>query len=63
MPEPASASRSPSGLFTRRNLVLLLAGAVTIAAGYGVLVSGSASLAAVLLVLGYVVIFPLALLA
>lgn len=63
MPEPARAPDRASSLFARRNLVLLLAGAVTIAAGYGFLVAGSASLAAVLLVLGYVVIFPLALLA
>lgn len=63
MPESsANASSSPS-LFGRRNLLLLLAGLVTIAAGYGVLSGGSASLAAVLLVIGYVVIFPLALLA
>jgi hypothetical protein len=41
---------------------LLLAGFVTIAAGYAVLTGGSASLAAVLLVVGYVVLFPLALL-
>lgn len=34
---------------------------VTIVVGYLVLVNGSASLAAVLLVLGYVIIFPLAL--
>lgn len=49
-------------MFTRRNLLLLLAGLVTIGAGYGILSGGSASLAAVLLVLGYVIIFPLALL-
>lgn len=52
-----------TALFTRRNAALLLAGVVTIAAGYGLLVGGSASLAAVFLVVGYVVIFPLALLA
>jgi hypothetical protein len=52
-----------TGLFTRRNLLLLVAGLVTIAAGYGVLASGSASLAAVLLVVGYVVLLPLAVLA
>jgi hypothetical protein len=59
-PEPVQSQ--PTTLFTRRNLVLLLAGLVAIGAGYGVLAGGSASLAAVLLVLGYVVIFPLALL-
>jgi hypothetical protein len=63
MPETTRAAGEPAALFTRRNLLLLLAGLVTIAIGYGVLGSGSASLAAVLLVLGYVVILPLALLA
>jgi hypothetical protein len=61
MPEPST--NTPTTLFTRRNLFLLLAGLVTIAVGYGVLSGGSASLAAVLLVVGYVVLFPLALLA
>jgi len=60
---PESTPPVTTTLFTRRNLALLLAGVVTITAGYGVLASGSASLAAVLLVIGYVVIFPLALLA
>jgi hypothetical protein len=63
MPDTSAATDRPASLFTRRNLLLLLLGLVTIAAGYGVLASGSASLAAVLLVIGYVVIFPLALLA
>jgi hypothetical protein len=63
MPETPGSIAKPTGLFTRRNLLLLLAGLVTIAAGYGVLASGSASLAAVLLVVGYVVLLPLAVLA
>jgi hypothetical protein len=63
MPKPAMTVDSSAALFSRRNLLLLLLGLVTITAGYGVLSGGSASLAAVLLVLGYVVIFPLALLA
>ncbi len=63
MPDTSASADRPASLFTRRNLLLLLLGLVTIAAGYGVLASGSASLAAVLLVIGYVVIFPLALLA
>ena len=63
MPEPSTSTQASASLFTRRNLLLLLAGVVTIAAGYGVLSGGSASLAAVLLVIGYVIIFPLALLA
>jgi hypothetical protein len=63
MSKPSVTETSAAPLFTRRNLLLLLTGLVTIAAGYGVLSGGSASLAAVLLVIGYVVIFPLALLA
>jgi hypothetical protein len=63
MPETTRSEGAPAALFARRNLLLLAAGLVTIAAGYGVLSSGSASLAAVLLVLGYVVLLPLALLA
>jgi uncharacterized membrane protein HdeD (DUF308 family) len=62
MPEPSPLTDRPAPLFRRRNLALLLAGVVTIAAGYTVLTGGSASLAAVLLVVGYVVLFPLALL-
>lgn len=42
--------------------VLLLGGAVvSLAAGYGLLASGSITLAPVLLVLGYCVLFPLGL--
>jgi uncharacterized membrane protein YtjA (UPF0391 family) len=63
MPETSANAPSNGSLFTRRNLFLLLVGLVTIAAGYGVLAGGSASMAAVLLVIGYVVLFPLALLA
>jgi hypothetical protein len=50
-----------ANLFSRRNLVLIAVALLTITAGYLILVNGSPSLAAVLLVLGYVVIFPLAL--
>jgi len=42
-----------------RNLALLAAGAVSLVAGYLLLSSGSTSLAAVLLVLGYCVLLPL----
>ena len=52
---------TPAPLFSRRNLVILGVSLLTIAAGYAVLVSGSASAAAVLLVLGYCILFPLAL--
>jgi hypothetical protein len=54
---PSPASRFPLG---RRNLILLAAALVSLGAGYGVLIAGHASLAAVLLVLGYCVLFPLA---
>jgi hypothetical protein len=57
MPESASAPRR--GLLGRRNVILLGAAALTVAAGYGLLASGRASAGAVLLVLGYCVLFPL----
>ena len=44
----------------RRNLAALAAAVVALGAGYALLSAGSTSLAAVLLVLGYVVLFPLA---
>ncbi|HEX5388094.1 MAG TPA: hypothetical protein VFW66_15440 [Gemmatimonadales bacterium] len=44
---------------SRRNLLLLGAAVLTVAAGYGVLETGSAAAAAVLLVFGYCVLFPL----
>jgi hypothetical protein len=50
-----------STLFTPRNLVLLAVALVTIGAGYAVLVGGSPDVAAVLLVIGYVILFPVAL--
>jgi hypothetical protein len=65
MPLTETQSDRPATLFTRRNLLLLGVALATIGAGYAVLVSGgsAASAAAVLLVLGYLVLFPLALLA
>ncbi len=57
MPESASAPRR--GLLGRRNVVLLGLAAFTVAAGYGLLASGRPSAGAVLLVLGYCVLFPL----
>jgi hypothetical protein len=47
-------------LLGRRNLAVLVAAIVVLVAGYALLKSGSTSLAAVLLVLGYCVLFPLA---
>jgi hypothetical protein len=63
MPNTESHTERPATLFTRRNLLLLGVAVLTLVAGYAVLVSGSATAAAVLLVLGYCVLFPLALLA
>ncbi|MBK6495741.1 MAG: hypothetical protein KBF28_14715 [Gemmatimonadales bacterium] len=63
MSNSETQSERPTTLFTRRNLLLLGVALLTLVAGYAVLVSGSASAAAVLLVLGYCVLFPLALLA
>lgn len=56
MRSPAAARRTPLG---RRNMVLLAAAALSLVAGYVLLQAGSPSLAAVLLVLGYCVLFPL----
>jgi hypothetical protein len=42
----------------RRNIVILSAAVITIAAGYALLSAGHPSLAAALLVLGYCVLFP-----
>jgi hypothetical protein len=47
-------------LLGRRNIGVLLAAAGCLVAGYLTLFSGAASLAAVLLVVGYCVLFPLA---
>ena len=54
---PTGVRRSPLG---RRNLVVLLVAIVCLIAGYMTLHAGSSSLAAVLLVAGYCVLFPLA---
>ena len=63
MPATDSKGNRPVTLFTRRNFLLLAVALATIGAGYAVLVAGSASAAAVVLVAGYCVLFPLALLA
>ena len=56
--EPNAGARR--GLLGRRNLIVLVAATVCLVAGYVTLNAGAASLAAVLLVLGYCVLFPLA---
>jgi hypothetical protein len=53
---------SPARLrFRKRNYVLLGAAVVSLGIGYALLAQGSTSLAPVLLVLGYCVLFPLGL--
>jgi hypothetical protein len=53
---------SPARLrFRRRNLVLLGGALASIAVGYALLAGGSITVAPVLLVLGYCVLFPLGL--
>ncbi|KPK08219.1 MAG: hypothetical protein AMS20_02320 [Gemmatimonas sp. SG8_28] len=53
---------SPARLqFRRRNVVLLGAALVSLGLGYWLLANGSTSLAPLLLVLGYCVLFPLGL--
>jgi hypothetical protein len=47
-------------LLGRRNLAVLAAAALCLVAGYVTLQAGATSVAAVLLVLGYCVLFPLA---
>jgi hypothetical protein len=58
----ADKTSSPGQLrFGRANLVLLGAAIVCLGAGYALLSRGSTTPAAVLLVLGYCVLFPLGL--
>lgn len=54
----AAEGRHP--VLGRRNLLVLAAAMAALAVGYALLAGGSTSSAAVLLVLGYVVLFPLA---
>jgi hypothetical protein len=56
------ASGSPARLrFGRRNLALLGAAVVCLAAGYALLAQGDTTLAPILLVAAYCVLFPLGL--
>ena len=57
-PKPAAQPSEP--LLARRNYILLAAAVLSLVAGYAVLSAGHPSLAAVLLVAGYCVLFPLA---
>ena len=56
-PRAAAAPRSP--FLARRNIILLAAAVAALVAGYAVLSAGHPTAAAVLLVLGYCVLFPL----
>ncbi len=60
MPQTEMAPSGRRHALGRRNLVVLAAAVATLVAGYVLLGAGSTSLAAVLLVLGYCVLFPLA---
>jgi hypothetical protein len=60
---PASSAgngvRTRRFLLTRRNLVILGAAVAVLVAGYLTLAAGHASAAAVLLVVGYCILFPI----
>lgn len=66
MPRPTSRrpldDAAPSLQFTPVNLALGGAGLLSLVVGYWLLASGSITLAPLLLVLGYVVLIPLAIL-
>ena len=55
-PAPAGSRRF---LLARRNLLILAAAVVVLLAGYLTLMAGHPSTAAVILVIGYCVLFPL----
>ena len=56
---PGTTSRPRRFLLTRRNLVILAAAVLVLVAGYLTLAAGHASAAAVLLVVGYCILFPI----
>jgi len=60
MAQPDAQLGRRRSLFGRRNLIVLAAAGACLVVGYLVLASGKASLAAGLLVIGYCVLFPLA---
>ena len=63
MPPTAPSGDRPATLFPRRNMILFAAALVSVVIGYAVLKSGSPEPASVLLVVGYCVLLPLALIA
>ena len=60
MPQTDAPTNQRRGLLGPRNLVVLAIAVGCLVVGYMVLSAGKASLAAVLLVIGYCVLFPLA---
>jgi len=60
MPQTEFAPGAKRAVLGRRNLAVLVAAIVALVAGYALLQAGSTSAAAVLLVIGYCVLFPLA---
>lgn len=61
MPTSTPAGRPAGAALGRRNFLLLGAGVLVLVGGYLLLASGHASLAAAVLVLGYLVLVPLGL--
>jgi hypothetical protein len=55
----AHTARTRRFLLTRRNLIILAAAVAVLVAGYLTLAAGHASAAAVLLVVGYCILFPI----
>lgn len=60
MPQTEFAAGPRRAVLGRRNLIVLAAAVLALVLGYSLLNAGNSSLAAVLLVLGYCVLFPLA---
>ncbi|HUG28722.1 MAG TPA: hypothetical protein VMK53_10550 [Gemmatimonadales bacterium] len=60
MPEEIREKKGPRALLGPRNLAVLAAAVLSVGAGYLLLQAGSTSAAAVLLVVGYCVLFPVA---
>lgn len=60
MTTPRTPATPRTRVFSRRNTILLVAAVVSLVAGYAILRAGHPSAAAVFLVAGYCVLFPLA---
>jgi hypothetical protein len=61
MPATAPSENGPATLFPRRNMILFVSALITVVVGYVVLQRGAPEAASVLLVVGYCVLLPLAL--